>query len=423
MGSAGVFSAEGHSWKVQRKLTSPAFRPNVIQDLYRDHVVLVTRRLRSKWMRLVDDGQGSATIDVRRELMSYTLDLISLIGFGYDVNSLETDDELVASLMAYMPEMKRRLESAVPYWRYWETSTEREFRKHQQKVTRVLEKIVANYRREEEAAKERSLLHSLIRAQEEEKETLSDAQLFGNCVTFLLAGNDTNANTMAWMMYFLGSKEGIMDNARAEALAMLRRSAQLAASQGKTDVDCVEGMGIPRSALDAGQLKYCVGVFNEALRMHGPGGIIFATNFKDVPLQNLVREDDHAEGGGGKPWFVSSEAVIKAETLNILLVRKMCMQEKHFSKPEEFLPERWVDSQRPPHFQHDPFGAFFHFGSGPRVCPGKSLAQIEAVSFLSMVASSFDVSTPREHIDSVGELMEFTIRPTPFVVRISRRSQ
>lgn len=353
--------------------------------------------------------------------MSYTLDLISLIGFGYDANSLERDDQLVGSLMAYMPEMKRRLESAVPYWRYWETSTEKEFRKHQGKVTEVLEKIVANYRREEEAGKDRSLLHSLMRAQEEERETLTDAELFGNCVTFLLAGNDTNANTMAWMMYFLGSEEGVLGRARAEAGAVLQSSAVLATNKGETDVDSIEGIGIPRSAVDAGQLKYCAGVFNEALRMHGPGGIIFATNFKDVPLQSLVREADFVEASE-KPWFAASDVVIGAETLNILLVRRMCMLEKHFSRAQEFLPERWLDSERPADFQHDPFGAFFHFGAGPRVCPGKSLAQLEAVSFLSMVASSFDVATPSEHVGSVGELMEFTIRPTPFVVQLTRRA-
>ena len=57
-------------------------------------------------------------------------------------------------------------------------------------------------------------------------------------------------------------------------------------------------------------------------------------------------------------------------TLVLLLPRPARSSEDNFADPRAFRPERWLD---PPIGAHNA-AAFPPFGSGPRICPGRSLA-------------------------------------------------
>lgn len=75
-----------------------------------------------------------------------------------------------------------------------------------------------------------------------------------------------------------------------------------------------------------------------------------------------------------------------------LSVHTMAIQrdERYFSQPDYFMPERWIDEQRPTkNFNHNT-RAFIPFTVGQYVCLGKNLAYQELRLFMATVVKKFD---------------------------------
>lgn len=63
------------------------------------------------------------------------------------------------------------------------------------------------------------------------------------------------------------------------------------------------------------------------------------------------------------------------------------MEDRFFSNPEVFNPDRWKDDfeKRLPRY------AYFPFGGGPRQCIGQSFATMEALLLLATITQKFQI--------------------------------
>jgi cytochrome P450 len=116
---------------------------------------------------------------------------------------------------------------------------------------------------------------------------------------------------------------------------------------------------------------------------------------------------------------VGDVAVPKGTWIHVLL-RKPALDEKNFANPREFRPERWLP-ERPKHDAHAA-GVNVPFGSGPRICPGRSLALLEMRVVLAALVKNFDferVGSPEDVI----EHFSFTVSPQGLRVRLRERSR
>lgn len=68
--------------------------------------------------------------------------------------------------------------------------------------------------------------------------------------------------------------------------------------------------------------------------------------------------------------------------------------ERYFTKPNEFIPERWMDDLRPSDFNHEP-KVFMPFTIGQYTCLGKNLAYQEIRLFVAKVLRNFDIAFPQ----------------------------
>jgi cytochrome P450 len=85
LGAGGVFTAEGDAWGRQRRLVMAAFASGHMRLCY-PSILKIADRL---WRRLVHlTGQGQP-LDVLRELMRFTVDVTTVVAFGYDLNTVE----------------------------------------------------------------------------------------------------------------------------------------------------------------------------------------------------------------------------------------------------------------------------------------------------------------------------------------------
>ena len=109
-------------------------------------------------------------------------------------------------------------------------------------------------------------------------------------------------------------------------------------------------------------------------------------------------------------------AVPKHTTISVLL-RPAALDPANFFDPLAFRPERWLDDPVTPHN----ISACMPFGSGPRMCPGRSLAFLEMKAFLAMLYKNFDVSRVGNSTAVSERYNGFTMAPAGLKVRLRAR--
>jgi hypothetical protein len=58
--------------------------------------------------------------------MRYTVDVTTNLAFGYDMNTLENDEDPIQRQLAHMlPVLNRRINAPFPYWRYLKLPSDR----------------------------------------------------------------------------------------------------------------------------------------------------------------------------------------------------------------------------------------------------------------------------------------------------------
>ncbi len=114
----GVFGAEGEAWRRQRKMVMAGFDPRHLRA-YFPSLVKVCDRLERRWRAAASAGTA---IDLQSDLMRFTVDTISGLAFGADVNTLGSDEEVIQThLDKIFPALFRRMLAPLPTWRWWKS--------------------------------------------------------------------------------------------------------------------------------------------------------------------------------------------------------------------------------------------------------------------------------------------------------------
>lgn len=378
LGFMGLFSAEGETWKRHRRAWMQALSVHHVKPFF-EQLTTITKRLQQRWEHAADTGES---IDVQADLMRYTVDVTTLFAFGVDTNSLEQDGDVIQQHLGRVFHMlNRRIAAPFPYWRWVKMPLDRKLDKSLAVVREFVNHTIAEARQRiaanpELAAAPTNLLESLIVARDEDGSTFTDQEIAGNTITALLAGEDTTANTLAWMIHLL--------SAHPEEQASLQKAVDtvLGNADSWTDLDAVK------------QLSHIDAVMSETLRLKPVGPLIFLCAVEDTVLGDVK---------------------LKAGTNLILTMRTAALSEEEFADPHSFKPNRWLEEKslfaiRPP----------MPFGGGPRMCPGRSLAQMEIKSVTSMLARNFTIEAVDS--DAVKEQHSFTLMPANLRVRLHRRT-
>ncbi len=379
LGALGVFAAEGEVWRRQRRPVAQALDAHRLRDFF-PMLSSVTLRLKRRWQKAAAQRRH---VDVQHDLMRYTVDVTTALAFGYDMNTLEREGEAIQKhLEQILPMVNRRINAPFPYWHYLRLPADRSFDRAMVAIRQTIGEFIAAARQRlaqspELAAHPTNFLEAMLVAQAAGQASLDDEELFANIFTMLVAGEDTTANTIAWMMHFMCSHPEVQHRMQEEVGAVLGQAEVL------------------QDIRDAARLVYVEAVAHESLRLKPVAPLLFLEPNVDV-----------AVGGVRVP----------RGTLVVLLNRPNALQERNFPAAREFRPERWLQGAAAA--QHR--SGFVPFGSGPRLCPGRNLALLEAKAAISMVCQNFDV----RHAPGsgpVGEAFVFTMMPTDLQVVFSAR--
>jgi cytochrome P450 len=378
----GLFSAEGEEWRKQRRMVMASFAPGHVRA-YFPSLVKVTLRLRGRWRQAAREGRD---IPLQADLMRFTVDAIAGLAFGKDINTLESGEDVIQRhLDKVLPAVFRRVLSMLPTWRWFKTAADRELEHSVAVINRTILEFVAQARqrlRDDATLREqpRNLLEAMIVAADQPDSGLDDRHVAGNVLTMLLAGEDTTANTLAWMIHLLQRHPQALQRVQQE----VRMLAPDPAAYGFDQME---------------QLVYLEACASETMRLKPVAPFIALQALRDAVV------GDVAVPQGTHIWGV---------------LRHDSVGERLFERPQAFEPERWLDSAPP--LSAAARRAAMPFGSGPRMCPGRYLALLEMKMAMAMLLSSFDieaVDTP--HGAPAAERMAFTMNPVGLRLRLRER--
>jgi cytochrome P450 len=336
----GLLTAEGASWRFQRRTASPMFHARMVNG-FAPVFAEATENLIERWSALPE----GAEIELAQEMMKLTFDIISRTMFAGEV---DIDYEKLAHAMELYLDTMGRIDPVdvlgVPEW--MPTPNRVRVRPALKFIRRELNALIQR-RREKIAAgtAPQDLLTLLLTTEDPEEGALfSDSEVFDNVATFIFAGHETTANALTWTFYLLSQAHE--DDAR------LAR-------------ECADVLkGNSAGAGDTASLVFTRAVIEEAMRLYPPAPLLSRDSIgpdKIGPIQ------------------------IEANTSVLIAPWLLHRHEKLWDAPDYFMPERFLPGAREKIHRF----AYLPFGAGPRICIGMGFALQEAIVILSAIAQRF----------------------------------
>ncbi len=348
-----LFIAEGAHWRWQRRAAAPVFSHRNIAAL----APIMSASAEAVCQRL----KGQPQADMFAEMVAATFEVISNVTFsgagemaGGDVHEAIDrfiDQSARVSLLDII---------GIPTW--------------VPRPSRLLGgNPVADMKRVADAAIEKrrktgakavpDLLDLLLEGMDPEtKRQMNSAELRDNLLTFIVAGHETTALTLAWALYLCAFDQDVQEKLYAEVSEVL--GGRIAGPD------------------DIGKLPYTEQVIKETLRLYPPASFISRT--AQAPDELCGRE-------------------IRRKDTVMLPIYALQRNEQLWPAPDTFKPERFAKGAK-----YDRF-AWLPFGDGPRVCIGAHFAMVEAQIILASLISRYHFE-PIDGKEPVPEMV-LTLRP------------
>lgn len=385
LGLHGLFSAEGDHWRKQRRVWMATLNAQQIKHFH-EKLMETTHKLLRRWQKAADSGE---VVDVAADLMRYTVDVTMQFALGHEANTLEKGEDVIQRhLDQIFPAIGRRLTAPFAYWRYFKFSRDRELDRALialrvevgQLIENARQRLKSNPQLREEPT---CFLEALLLANESEGSDISDEDVFANTMTVLLGGEDTTANTLAWLIHHCSERPDVFLRVRAEADALL-------------DDPAAPDLAVPRADRFPHLLKNTDATINETLRLRPVAPMFFLETLRDTVLNDVS---------------------VPSGTEVVLMLRAAAGSSPQSVPAPKFEPiseDAGVGEIGPGR------AATLPFGYGPRMCPGRNLALAELRSVTLMLARNFDLEAVPE-AKPVGEKFSFTLVPENLRMRFHRR--
>jgi cytochrome P450 len=380
----GVFVAEGERWAKQRRMVMASFAPQQVKA-YFPRLLQVAERLRARWAPSVADGSA---LDMQDELMRFTVDVIAGLAFGVDVDTVSSQQDVIQQhLNVVMPTIWRRTHTLIPYWKWFRLPRDRAMNRSVDAVNQAIAGFMADARsRLQDPARRaapQNLLEAMLVAADEPGSGMRDEDVVGNVFTMLIAGEDTTATSLSWMLYLLSRNPQAMQALQAEIDRVL-------------PADMASWTPAHMDQLD--HLEACI---HESMRIKPVG-----------PLNVIEPNADTVING----------VLVPKGTAIVMLMRVDGLRDAHFPDASQFKPERWLPDAGPELGPEHPKRLLMPFGAGPRICPGRYLAMLEIKLVAAMLLRHFQldgIDTPDGR--EAEEHMAMAMTPVGLKMRLSPR--
>ena len=328
----GLLTSEGDFWLRQRRLAQPAFHREKLARMA-DGMAEVTRR---QLLTVLDSAaRSSQPVDLVTLMTEVTLSIVSRALFGTEIaaQDLRVVEQSMPPVLDRAIARSRALSDRPPL----PTPSGRRARLAAQALDRVVLGVIAD--RKESVQPRGDLLDMLLGASDEAGGSMSDTQLRDEVMTLFLAGHETTASLLTSLFWYVSGNPGVAAYLDAE-------------------LESVDSFG----AESVRTLPYLMACVHETLRLSPPAWA--------VPREALQADE------------VLGYRVLKGASV-MISPYVLHRHPDYWERPEQFIPERFLEkSDRPTH-------AYLPFGAGPRQCIGNNFALMEAAIVAGLALKAY----------------------------------
>lgn len=346
VGEQSILLLDGAAHQRQRKLLMPPFQGDRLRS-YAQLICDITRQVSAPW-------QPGQVILARPPMQDLTLGVILQAVFGLQTG--ERLSQLQALMGTMLDAFASPLSSSFLFftalqkdwgpWSPWGRFLRLRAQIRQLLYAEIRDRRDALTQFPAQAANRTDILTLLLQARDEQGQAMTDAELHDELVTLLLAGHETTASAMVWMLYWIHYLPQVQQTLRAE----------------------LAELGPEPDPMAVTQLPYLTAVCKEALRIYP----ITPTTFVRVLRQPMTLAGYS---------FAAGTALMPATYI-------LHQRSDLYPDPQQFRPERFFDRQYAPH-------EYLPFGGGHRRCIGSALAMMELKVGMATLLQRFDLELAR----------------------------
>ena len=352
----GLLTSEGDFWLKQRRIAQPAF--------HRERLSTLATTITETTQEMLREWEGHAlrqeAFNATHELMRLTCRVVARALFGSDV--ADSASSIVGYINTINQHITEKVSNPFRLPRWLPNRKNREYQRALRELDKIVYGIIEDRHRTGETYHD--LLAMLMETEDADTgERMSDRQVRDEVVTLFIAGTETSAVALSWMLYLLAKHPKEAEQLYEEV------------TQGASETPGAEDMT---------KLVRTHWVVQEAMRLYPPAWIIGREAWEDDEL------DGHFIPQGSQVYICP-----------YIIHRHPDLWEQ----PERFWPDRFSDELAKERHKF----AFFPFGGGPRYCIGNHFAMMEMQLALSLIIKKFDIKLDGEEDIPVEPLI--SLRP------------
>ncbi|XP_039304610.1 cytochrome P450 4C1 [Solenopsis invicta] len=385
--STGLLTSGGSKWQSRRKILTPAFHFNILQQF-----VEILIKEGENMTRSLKNAECTVTKDLLPFISEHTLNAICETAMGISMQEKDLFQQKYRKAVLRMGELFIYRLMRPWLWVDWMFSL-LPVGREQAKVLKTLhsftEKIIAerkDYHKqtngqylknlntkvyEDDAEtigirkKRLALLDILIQASQ--NDTLSDSDIKEEVDTFMFEGHDTTATGIFFILSLLAEHKDIQDCVRKEVNAIMQES---------------EGKLTMKSLQDMQYLERCI---KEGLRLYPSVYFISRITSEETQLKSYL---------------------IPAGTAMHLHIYGVHRDPNFWPNPEIFDPDRFL----PENIRNRHPYSYIPFSAGPRNCIGQRFALLELKAIIAPLVHNFYLE-PVDYLKDIRIGVDLVLRP------------
>lgn len=355
----GLLTTNDGQWRQQRHWVKPFFRRQPVRD-WLDIIIDSTCTHIQTWRQ----QDSSFYFDIAPAFAALIQEINAKILFGRYMD-YQAHSPLLAAVNGINDSLLRQVKRAMilgGLLNHLPFEDVRRFRQSINCLHETIDQLVARYKTSEDP----QALYTYLRQTAATSGLNDKTVLRDQAITLFLAGHETTAIALGWMVYYLSDYPEWQERLHGEITTLIGDN--------------------PPTATDDHPFPLMQSVISEVLRLRPP---IYG-------IGRRARVEDEING-----------YTIPANSPVIISPYVVHHHPDFWAAPDQFNPERFLERKAE---EQIPF-TYFPFGGGPHLCIGRHLAMLELTTVMVLVLQAFRLITPPGRQVSMQPWI--TLRPKP----------
>lgn len=337
MGEGLVTNNDFKSWEVSRDIVTRELNAKAIKG-FSKLMHELSRKHTHSWSRLIENDEDTSNFSVFIQKLSFDIAGHALLGSDLTEEDAEEVDAAV-EYCAYMAHLHMFSFLPIPYW--IPTKANRVFHRHNKNLSRIVYRLINSEQARVSKSDTPSILQRMATLPDH---ILSKKMLKDEIITMIIAGYETTANSVCWILGLLAKHSEVQQRIRDEL---------------NSNPDIIESISFRKS-------------HPELYRAILEGIRLYTT----VPMSS--RRNLFIENIGGYKIPKNTSIVIPAWNIH--------RDERYWDSPLDYRPERFID------LDSKTLDHFVPFSKGERSCVGMNFSMVEMAIMVSHTIKHYKLS-------------------------------